>query len=64
MQPNQDARIEARFHLDWPGFTLDVDLKLPSRGFQCLFLAARILGAEFAQLIQSTHILHQANICG
>lgn len=23
------SAIEARFQLDWPGFTLDVDLRLP-----------------------------------
>jgi molybdate transport system permease protein len=27
----------ARFRLDWPGFTLDVDLKLPGRGVTALF---------------------------
>ena len=40
MYPNQDsseARIEAKFRLDWPGFTLDVDLKLPSRDVTALF---------------------------
>ncbi len=31
------ALIEARFHLDWPGFTLDVDLRLPDRGVTALF---------------------------
>jgi molybdate transport system ATP-binding protein len=36
-QDASDARIEARFRLDWPGFTLDVDLKLPSRGVTALF---------------------------
>lgn len=29
--------IEARFRLDWPGFSLDVDLTLPSRGVTALF---------------------------
>jgi molybdate transport system ATP-binding protein len=29
--------IQARFHLDWPGFTLDVDLNLPARGVTALF---------------------------
>ena len=29
--------IQARFHLDWPGFTLDVDLELPARGVTALF---------------------------
>jgi len=29
--------IEARFKLDWPGFTLDVDLNLPGRGVTALF---------------------------
>lgn len=29
--------IEARFQLDWPGFTLDVDLRLPGRGVTALF---------------------------
>ncbi len=29
--------IEARFKLDWPGFTLDVDLTLPGRGVTALF---------------------------
>ena len=29
--------INARFHLDWPGFTLDVDLTLPGRGVTALF---------------------------
>ncbi|MDF1588072.1 MAG: molybdenum ABC transporter ATP-binding protein [Gammaproteobacteria bacterium] len=29
--------IEARFQIDWPGFTLDVDLQLPSRGVTALF---------------------------
>jgi len=31
------AGIQARFHLDWPGFTLDVDLDLPARGVTALF---------------------------
>ena len=29
--------IAARFRLDWPGFTLDVDLALPGRGVTALF---------------------------
>lgn len=29
--------IKARFCLDWPGFTLDVDLTLPSRGVTALY---------------------------
>jgi molybdate transport system ATP-binding protein len=29
--------IQASFHLDWPGFTLDVDLDLPARGVTALF---------------------------
>lgn len=29
--------INARFKLDWPGFTLDVDLALPGRGVTALF---------------------------
>ena len=29
--------IHARFRLDWPGFTLDVDLALPGRGVTALF---------------------------
>ncbi len=29
--------IEARFRLDWPGFSLDVDLQLPGRGITALF---------------------------
>jgi molybdate transport system ATP-binding protein len=32
-----DDNIQARFKLDWPGFTLDVDLKLPGRGVTALF---------------------------
>ena len=32
-----EARIEARFKLDWPGFTLDIDLNLPGRGVTALF---------------------------
>jgi hypothetical protein len=31
------AGIQARFALDWPGFTLDVDLDLPGRGVTALF---------------------------
>ncbi len=29
--------IAARLHVDWPGFTLDVDLTLPGRGVTALF---------------------------
>lgn len=29
--------IQARFHINWPGFTLDVDLNLPARGVTALF---------------------------
>ena len=29
--------IQARFHLAWPGFTLDVDLDLPAHGVTALF---------------------------
>ena len=29
--------IEACFHIEWPGFTLDVDLKLPARGVTAFF---------------------------
>src|SRR5512143_2678875 len=29
--------IQARFNLDYPGFALDVDLKLPGRGVTALF---------------------------
>jgi molybdate transport system ATP-binding protein len=31
------AGIEARFRVDWPGFSLDVDLDLPGRGVTALF---------------------------
>lgn len=31
------AGIQARFHIDWPGFTLDVNLDLPARGVTALF---------------------------
>jgi len=31
------AGIDARFKLDWPGFSLDVDLNLPGRGVTALF---------------------------
>lgn len=31
------AGIDARFRLDWPGFSLDVDLTLPGRGVTALF---------------------------
>ena len=30
-------RIDAHFHLTWPGFTLDVNLALPGRGITALF---------------------------
>lgn len=30
-------QIKARFKLDWPGFTLDVDLAFPNRGVTALF---------------------------
>ncbi|HEX5394570.1 MAG TPA: molybdenum ABC transporter ATP-binding protein, partial [Rhodocyclaceae bacterium] len=29
--------IEARFQIDWPGFLLDVDLQLPTKGVTALF---------------------------
>jgi len=29
--------IHAQFRLDWPGFTLDVDLQLPATGVTALF---------------------------
>ncbi|MDQ5897130.1 MAG: molybdate transport system ATP-binding protein [Pseudomonadota bacterium] len=32
--------IEARFRVDWPGFSLDVDLTLPGRGVTVLFGAS------------------------
>ncbi len=32
-----DCAIHACFRLDWPGFTLDVDLNLPGRGVTALF---------------------------
>ena len=32
-----DSGIRARFRLDYPGFTLDVDLTLPGRGVTALF---------------------------
>lgn len=32
-----DGRIEARFHIQHPGFRLDVDLDLPGRGVSALF---------------------------
>ena len=32
-----DCAIHARFRLNWPGFTLDVDLNLPGRGVTALF---------------------------
>lgn len=31
------AGIDARFRLDWPGFSLDVDIAVPSRGVTALF---------------------------
>ncbi|MDD2270681.1 MAG: molybdenum ABC transporter ATP-binding protein [Desulfuromonadaceae bacterium] len=31
------ARISARFHVTWPGFTLDLDLDLPGRGVTAIF---------------------------
>ncbi|KAB2922638.1 MAG: molybdenum ABC transporter ATP-binding protein [Dechloromonas sp.] len=34
---SRDDCIEVRFKLDWPGFTLDVDLRLPGRGVTALF---------------------------
>jgi molybdate transport system ATP-binding protein len=34
---NADAGIQARFRLDYPGFSLDVDLDLPGRGVTALF---------------------------
>lgn len=34
------AEIQARFHLAWPGFTLDVNLTLPGRGITALFGAS------------------------
>lgn len=30
-------RITARFHVSWPGFTLDLDLDLPGRGLTAIF---------------------------
>ncbi len=33
----EQGSINARFKLDWPGFTLDVDLALPGRGVTALF---------------------------
>lgn len=38
-QPRADeaAGIEARFRLDYPGFSLDVDLRLPGRGVTALY---------------------------
>ncbi|MBU4177117.1 MAG: ATP-binding cassette domain-containing protein, partial [Proteobacteria bacterium] len=30
-------KIEARFHVDWPGFSLEVDCVLPDRGVTALF---------------------------
>ncbi|PPD12507.1 molybdenum ABC transporter ATP-binding protein [Methylophilus sp.] len=34
------AEIQARFHLAWPSFTLDVNLTLPGRGITALFGAS------------------------
>jgi molybdate transport system ATP-binding protein len=34
---NPDTGIHARFKLDYPGFSLDVDLALPGRGVTALF---------------------------
>jgi molybdate transport system ATP-binding protein len=31
------GRITARFHVNWPGFTLDLDLNLPARGVTAIF---------------------------
>ena len=31
--------LHARFRIDHPGFTLDVDLQLPGRGVSALFVA-------------------------
>ena len=31
------SELSARFYLNWPGFTLDVDLQLPDRGVTALF---------------------------
>ncbi len=55
--------IQARFQLNWPGFTLDVDLDLPGRGVTALFghsgsgkttLLRCIAGLERAPLGQLT----------
>ena len=35
--PDMSGGIQARFKLDWPDFTLDVDLNLPARGVTALF---------------------------
>lgn len=37
MTPSPRGEITARFHLPWPGFTLDVDLTLPGHGISALF---------------------------
>ncbi|MDP2003835.1 MAG: molybdenum ABC transporter ATP-binding protein [Desulfurivibrionaceae bacterium] len=39
MQKRLEAmeKIEARFHVDWPGFSLEVDCVLPDRGVTALF---------------------------
>ena len=34
---NDMSGIQAKFQLDWPGFSLDVDLALPARGITALF---------------------------
>ncbi len=36
-QAAMPAHIDARFRVDWPGFTLDVDERLPARGVTALF---------------------------
>lgn len=36
-EPGMVGTIQARFLLDWPGFSLDVDLTLPGRGVTALF---------------------------
>ena len=37
MEITPESAIQARFQVVWPGFTLDVDLELPSRGVTALF---------------------------
>ena len=34
--PGANARIEARFRIAYPGFTLEVELDLPGRGVTAL----------------------------